>query len=145
MDSDHESKSQGKGSYPDLSLTLWLPVRESASQFATRRTGFTRRNFTARSGVVSGQSSSKVMGMVLARSNSFNSSGVKANSLQIPNDRQISCGGIPYRIIAILITAVSLIIKFDTVIIKGHTGGAHKGYSVFFNIFPVFLRIILKE
>ena len=53
----------------------------SGAQFAIRRTGLTRLNFIARSGVVSGQSSSKVIGMVLARSNSFNSSGVKANSL----------------------------------------------------------------
>ena len=52
----------------------------SGVQFAIRRTGLTRLNFIARSGVVSGQSSSKVMGMVLARSNSFNSSGVKASS-----------------------------------------------------------------
>ena len=52
----------------------------SSTQFATCRTGLTRLNFIARSGVVSGQSSSKVMGMLLARSNSFSSSGVKANS-----------------------------------------------------------------
>ena len=55
----------------------------SRTQFATWRTGLTRLNFIARSGVVSGQSSSNVIGMVLARSNSFNSSGVKANSFMI--------------------------------------------------------------
>ena len=64
---------------PPASFVVWVRLWVS-TQFATRRTGLTRRNFIALSGVVSGQSSSKVIGIVLARSNSFNSSGVKANS-----------------------------------------------------------------
>ena len=64
---------------PSAFFAVWVRLWVS-TQFATRRTGLTRRNFIARSGVVSGQSSSNVIGMVLARSNSFNSSGVKANS-----------------------------------------------------------------
>ena len=53
----------------------------SDTQFAICRTGLTRLNFIARSGVVSGQSSSKMIGILLARSNSFNSAGVNVNSL----------------------------------------------------------------
>ena len=64
---------------PSAFFAVWVRLWVSA-QFATWRTGLTRLNFMARSGVVSGQSSSKVMGMVLARSNSFNSSDVKINS-----------------------------------------------------------------
>ncbi|MBQ6357675.1 MAG: hypothetical protein IJI97_01800 [Clostridia bacterium] len=45
--------------------------------------GFTRRNRMALSGVVSGLSSSKVMGNILARSNSFNSASVKGNASQL--------------------------------------------------------------
>ena len=44
------------------------------------RGGFTLLNFTALSGVVSGQSSSNVMGRVLALAISFNSSSEKASS-----------------------------------------------------------------
>ncbi len=50
----------------------------SIAQFAICRTGLTRLNFTARSGVVSGHSSSKVKGLVEAPSKSVKSSGVKA-------------------------------------------------------------------
>ena len=42
--------------------------------------GFTRRNFIARSGVVSGQSSSNVIGMERALSSALSSSAVKASS-----------------------------------------------------------------
>mgnify|MGYP006906618676 CR=1 FL=1 len=64
---------------PSASFAAWVRLWVNA-QFATRRTGLIRRNFIARSGVVSGQSSSKVIGIALARSNSFNSSDVNANS-----------------------------------------------------------------
>ena len=46
----------------------------------TRRTGFTRLNRRARSGVVSGQSSSNVIGIIFARSSSARSSSVNASS-----------------------------------------------------------------
>ena len=152
---------------PPATFPVWVRLWVS-TQFATRRTGLIRRNFIAFSGVVSGQSSSKVIGIALARSNSFNSSDVNANSffnslvisaafaiintsfkagsqprrnqpsnlpgssalinnhslsihnkqdivyplsiLQVPNNRQISRRGIPYRIIAVFIPAVSLIV-----------------------------------
>ncbi len=64
---------------PFVSFAVWVRLWVSA-QFAVCLTGLTRRNFNARSGVVSGQSLSKVIGMDLARSNSSNSSWVKASS-----------------------------------------------------------------
>lgn len=62
-----------------------IPTK-SSPQSAARLVGLTRLNFIARSGVVSGQSSSKVIGIDRARSNSANSSWVKAGSFIV------SCG-----------------------------------------------------
>ena len=66
-----------RGIFPYLSYAPWA---------FTLRGGLTRRNFNARSGVVSGQSSSKVMGIFLACSSSASSSFVKASSFCISAD-----------------------------------------------------------
>ena len=64
--------------------------------------------------------------------------------MKVSYDNQISRRSIPYRVIAIFVVAVLLIVHLNAVIIKEYTRGIPKGYAMLFYILSVFLLVILK-